>query len=404
MTAHPNILERRGRPVCAAVGLLLVMVSALLVTGCIGCILLPTGCIEPGYVANHDIAVVKLTPNGSLSWYKVINTGGDDTTDDIIPTRDAGFVISARLSDLDRHHSLYPYLIKISRDGNFIWNQSLFELYCDSGTLVTDKNGEIVTISGNQVCRFNADGKWISNGTLDTINNENVIIPTNEGGYIIAGITEEKKPFTKEEFISSGGSVVSWEELCGNTTPPVNLYCGGNQTIIHTNITKMDQNDRPEWSRSLKEYGFSRIPLTVIELKNNRGYLVQVINITNYVCSVHLDVNGNFIKSTPYAIYNNEGHAIARSIFNNTSTIITQTNDGDYLSAGFPGSTLFLESYLYHSGTDGNLHVVKLSSEGTLQWDMAVPNVTVNKVKKIIQTTDGGYVILCENDKFSSLK
>lgn len=413
---------------------MLVMVAVLLAAGCVGCALSPTGCIEPGYVANHDIVVVKLTPNGSLSWYKVIDTGGDDTADGIIPTSDAGFVITSRLSDINRQSGRYPYLVKFSHDGNFVWNRSIYELNCDSGVLTNTQKGEILIVSGNLVCWFNSDGELISNQTLDYINSGNVIIPTNDSGNIIAGISEEEKPFTKEEFISTGRSESYWYELCGNITPPVNPYCGGNHTVIHSIIVKLDRNGSIVWHHSLREYGFTQAPTSVIELKNNQGYIITVRDQLQRQYSISLDLNGNYINATPLetvtditpsgfrdlhweykdipynwepnqvVFFNREGNAIARQILYNTSLIIARTDDYGYLSAGFPGSAQFLSTVLYHRGTEGNLHVVKLSPDGTLQWDMAIPNVTANKVVGIIQTSDGGYAILCESDKVRSTK
>ncbi len=340
MTARPIFPESRRRPVYAAVALVLVMLAVLL-----------AGCDE---TPNKDIVVVKLTPNATLSWSKVIDTGDEDTAEEIIPTSDGGFVISAGLYGMDHPQGRYPYLIKFSRDGNFLWNRSTYELNCDSGPLANNPNGEIITGAGNDSCRFDSDGELISNGT-----------------------------------ISVGG--ISYQ--------------------------------------SLREHGFTSAPTSVIELKNKRGYIVVVQNQSYRPYSVLFDLNSTFINAipletlpeispsafrdlsweykdilrnwVPYQVvfFNREGIAVARQILYSTSSIITQTDDGGYLSAGFKDSSQFLSPYTHSKATEGNFHITKLFPNGTLQWDMSIPNVTINKAVGIIQTSDGGYAILCENDK-----
>ena len=342
MTARPVDPDCRRRPVYAAVALVLVMVAVLLAAGC-------------DETPNKDIIVVKLTPNATLSWSKVIDTGDEDTAEEIIPASDGGFVISAGLYGMDHPQGRYPYLIKFSRDGKFLWNRSTYELNCDSTTVTIKPNGEIITGAGNDSCRFNSDGELISNETISHV----------------------------------GG---------------ISYY-------------------------SLREHGFTDAPASVIELKNNRGYIVVVRNQSYRPFSVLLDSNSTFIHATsletlpeispsafrdlpwdykdilrnwvPYQVvfFNREGNAVARQILYNTSSITTQTDDGSYISAGFIDSSQFLSPYTHSKATEGNLHLTKLFPNGTLQWDTVIPNVTANEAVGITQTSDGGYAILCEDDK-----
>lgn len=341
MTARPIVPECRRRLVCAAVALVL-----------LAAMLLAAGCDE---TPSKDIVVIKLTPNATLSWSKVIDTGDEDTAEEIIPASDGGFVISAGLYGMDHPQGRYPYLIKFSRDGNFLWNRSTYELNCDYGTLTNNPNGEIITVAGNDFCRFNSDGELISNETISHI----------------------------------GG--ISYH--------------------------------------SLREYGFTNAPTSVIELKNKRGYIVVVQNQSYHPFSVFLDLNSTFINATPLetlpeispsavidlqweykdiphnlpyqvVFFDREGNAVARQILYNTSSITTQTDDGGYISAGFMDSSQFLSPYTHSKATEGNLHLTKLFPNGTLQWDTTIPNVTINEAVGIIQTSDGGYAILCENNKY----
>lgn len=113
------------------------------------------------------------------------------------------------------------------------------------------------------------------------------------------------------------------------------------------------------------------------------------------------DIPG-YVMPHQVVFFNPEGNAVARQILYNTSSFITQTEDGGYVSAGFPSSSGFLSPYVVSipgKAKEGTLHMAKFSPNGSLQWDIAIPNVTANEAVGIIQTSDGGYAILCENNK-----
>jgi hypothetical protein len=81
-------------------------------------------------------------------------------------------------------------------------------------------------------------------------------------------------------------------------------------------------------------------------------------------------------------------------------TIAGSTNDGGYIAAGFPGTTRLLwDAPVRERGQEGTLHIVKLRMDGSIDWDRAVQGPVVNSVSQIMQTSDGGYVLVCGNDK-----
>jgi hypothetical protein len=46
------------------------------------------------------------------------------------------------------------------------------------------------------------------------------------------------------------------------------------------------------------------------------------------------------------------------------------------------------------------LHAIRLGPDGTLSWDREIQGVVVNYVEKVIQTQDGGYVILAMKENY----
>jgi hypothetical protein len=86
-------------------------------------------------------------------------------------------------------------------------------------------------------------------------------------------------------------------------------------------------------------------------------------------------------------------------VLNNASRVAIQTGDGGYFSAGFGKGGRYEVIYFAKART-GVLMAVKLNPDGTIAWEKHVPNVAVNQVDRVIQTSDGGYVIMSEHDKF----
>ena len=54
------------------------------------------GCIGRDYVPNRDIVVLKLTPDCSLEWTRVIDDGFDDAALDLVEISGGGYAIAAQ--------------------------------------------------------------------------------------------------------------------------------------------------------------------------------------------------------------------------------------------------------------------------------------------------------------------
>jgi hypothetical protein len=416
MTARPLDPESRRRPLYAAVTLVLAMAAVLLAAGCTG----------PDYVPNSDIVIVKLSSNGILEWYKVIDSGENDQTDSITPVSDGGFIISAQIPDKSRPGRGDQYLMKFSSTGDNLWNRSVYELDCGSSGLKETHQKKIITISGKKFCLFSSDGELIMNRTINPVAG-NPAIETMDGGFLIGGHDSGIVPYTREEFLSSGRNSSSWDQLCGNTTPPENPYCGGFYVKDNTVITKLDNSGDVLWQHSLRLHGTVYSIIPIIEMQNETGYMVLVRSSPQTWYSIHLEKNGTLRKTTQldipqssltppmienlskYSIvsvfpvqvvfFDSQWKAIGIQPLNPTSIVVGQTDDAGYVSAGFFVSPDSMSDRLIDAGKPGGLNVVKFHPDGSTDWVKAVPEVSVNNVKQIVQISDGGYIILCENDK-----
>lgn len=86
----------------------------------------------------------------------------------------------------------------------------------------------------------------------------------------------------------------------------------------------------------------------------------------------------------------------------NASRVIAGTSDGGYISVGVPdfkGDRSY-DSWLStgpHPYT--TFHAILFDSGGHLLWDRALSIGTIREVKRVIQTSDGGYAILAMSEK-----
>ena len=95
------------------------------------------------------------------------------------------------------------------------------------------------------------------------------------------------------------------------------------------------------------------------------------------------------------------GRVIGRRSLN-ASRVINGTSDGGYISVGVPASEgdSGYESMLSagpHTYT--TFHALRFDVEGHLLWDRALSIGTIREVKRVIQTSDGGYVILAMSER-----
>jgi len=69
-----------------------------------------------------DITVMKIGPDGNVQWQTRIDSGEDDTANEIVPMPDGGYVLSGR-NDF-RTHLPAARLIRLNRSGGMEWDRS----------------------------------------------------------------------------------------------------------------------------------------------------------------------------------------------------------------------------------------------------------------------------------------
>jgi len=259
-----------------------------------------------------DVYVVKLDANGNLQWTKTIGGPGYDWGKSLIQTSDGGYAIAGYTS-LIYEEGGDVYLVKLDAHGNLQWTK---------------------TIGGPK------DDRGFS------------LIQTSDGGYAIAGSTSS--------FGAGEGDVY---------------------------VIKLDANGNLQWTKTIggpkDDRGFSLIQTS------DGGYAIAGITESfgageKDVYVVKLDAKGNlqWTKTIGGKSWD-EGHSLI------------QTSDGGYAIAGYTSS--------FGAG-EMDVYVIKLDSNGNLQWTKTIGGPGYDWGKSLIQTSDGGYAIAGYTSSFGAGK
>ena len=225
---------------------------------------------------SFDFLVSKFSSENTLEWQKTYGGSEDDSASAIIQTLGGGFAVlgTSKSSDLEvsaNAGSQDFWLLKLSNNGNLLWEKSFGFLGADYGT---------------------------------------ALLETKDGGFLITGVLD-----------------VSASNGQGNAKSTEIQHAGGDYWAIKT-----DQAGNLEWSRFFGG-SFTEVPLGIIETDDNNFIVVGSSDSTDFNISnskgsydfwiTKLAPNGNLIWEKSFG-----GTQI------DEAKAITNTNDGNFLIVG----------------------------------------------------------------------
>jgi len=349
--------------------------------------ILLAGCIEPGYQPDHDVLVIKLSSNGSLEWSKVIDKGGDDKAGIVIPTNDGGSIISTNFDNY----------LRFSKDGNILWEKEFRDPLCMGDALIQLRDGSFVTASSGNgvVCKLDKNGNLLWNKSsvkFDSVMTSSIhsVIETNDGGFLVAGnyltrLDPDGRPIWQYSYATHDG-IQGYEKTFSVIEMKNRGFLGLSQKYDHLYVIRLDPNGTIIANSSLGE--FSSYHSQGIK-ENNNGYSIMVDNKSNSTMDiVHLDADGNIVNQ--------------RTLKNSPAIV---TSDGGYFSVIVQNP----DEKPDNLSEKGKIAVggKKLDADGTEMW-RSTPltfckpvKTTINiGVSNVVQTSDGGYIILGSRDNF----
>lgn len=414
-------------------------------------LVLSCGCGD--YVPNHDIIVIALHPDGSVAWSRTLDTGYDDVAADIAETATGDLMIAAG-NATGRYGSTTPKLVRLSRNGTVIAELPCPALHGELTAIIRTGDGNLSAATYNgQVGRFDPNGSLI--GVTDTgMTGVWSLAPAPDGGVAAAGTLSQLYPAGSVASYSENGTVSTRGPLANETveTPgchetvleagdkkiPVTECVGAWRTSEQAAVTLIAGNGTVLWQRGYGAYG-PQSAWSIAAGEGGDGYYVDVqgpadnSGLAHRTAFIHILENGSVDWITGgdpaalwYPAYWDIGGGRVRAIIpvqhtegnrsiivrpvvvtfekNGTIThrqeipvasrIVVPTADGGYFSAGFSQGKDGL-AYLDTGAYGGDeAHALKLRADGSTEWETSITDVRPDTIEKVIQTSDGGYVIL----------
>ena len=148
-----------------------------------------------------DIYLLKIDKYGNKVWEKTYGGRGDDRAYDITPTKDGGFIVAGWTNSFGNGKKDI-YLLKIDKYGNKVWEKTYGGRGDDRAYDITPtKDGGFIVAGftysfGNgrkdiYILKIDKNGNKLWERTYGGRNSDiaNSIIPTKDGGFIVAGFT-----------------------------------------------------------------------------------------------------------------------------------------------------------------------------------------------------------------------
>jgi hypothetical protein len=315
----------------------------------------------------EDIWVLKLTSDGEIEWQKTYGGSESGTDPSIQQTNDGGYIVAG---EIEFGAVVYDFwILKLSSAGDVEWQKTYGGDKSDSASFIQQRDdGGYIVVGHTESFGAGWDDIWIlmispagnieRQKTYGGSKNEeaNSFQQTNDGGYIIAGITGS----------FGAGDADFW-------------------------ILKLSSDGDIEWQ---KTYGESeREWASSIQQTIDGGYIVAGwTNSTGAggdgIWILKLFPNGDIEWQKTY-----EGSD------SYSASSIKQTIDGGYIvggSAYFGGG--------YPPCDDSNSLILKLSSTGDIEWQNTYGGnySDVDVASFIQQTSDEGYIVAGQTNSWSA--
>jgi hypothetical protein len=396
-----------------------------------------------GNNGNGDYWIVKLRSIGTIEWQKSLGGSGNDALRSIQLTNDGGYIVAgfseSNDGDVSGNHGMSDYwVVKLNSSGAIEWQKSLGGTVVELVSFVQQTNDGGFIVAGNS---YSNDGDVSGNHgdmnmdywvvKLSSIGNIewqkslggsfedgylNSFQQTNDGGYIVLGNSNSNDgdvtgnhgniDFWVVKLTSLG--ILEWQKSLGGTGDEFSLSIqqtsdggyivagesfsndgdiSGNHGSSDYWVVKLTSLGILEWQKSLGGTDMEYSPK--IQQTIDGGFIVAGSSFSN-----DGDVSGNQGQTDCWVVkLTSDGtiewqKSIGSSYYDNPNSI-ELTNDSGYIISGFVDYEQF--------PTNSDCWIVKLNSTGTIEWQKSLGGSGSDVAFFIQQTSDGGYIVAGES-------
>lgn len=339
------------------------------------------GGTTPGINSRRNLYIVKLRPDGSKQWDKILATTPDNSHDDnfktVLQTQDGGYLVggntvgSGKDKSQESNGGSDHWIIKLAANGTKQWDKSIggtgdeslisINTTADGGYQL---GGRVFSSSSSvpdlEIINITSEGNVKSKLALGKHTNISTLQQTTDGGYILGGSTQLPEYDYKIIKLTALGKT-EWDKTYGGSSAEIF------KSVIQTNdggyllagsSLSGKSGDKSEDSRGSYDYWI-----------------------------IKLDKNGT--KQWDKSLGGSDSDAL---------NSIVQLADGSYIVGGgsySPKSIDKTEDYIGKEDPDDreDFWVIKLSADGKAIWDKTIGARFNESLKYIQQTSDKGFVL-----------
>ncbi len=353
-----------------------------------------------------DIWIIKITSLGVKQWQRKIRADSMfDSRPKIKQTPDGGYIIGIDSDSGVGYDKTVPskgasdyWILKLDSIGTIIWQKSIggagpeslsnLELTTDGGYIISGDSSS--TASGDKtenrinnsndywIVKLDSIGNVVWDNTIGGNFNDNnpVVKPTIDGGYIVSGYSDSNSSVDKTQ--NSYGNYDYWVvKLDANGVVQWDKTIGGD--YVDYSIWLVQSSDGNYY---ISGFSFSGVSGLKTE-PNHQGdiWIVKLDSSGNILWEN--TIGGNYSEEFPYIYTTNDGGIIM--LCNSVSDISgdkTQNNRGISVTTFTDQET-------------PDYWMVKLDSNGIVQWDKTIGGNLRDSIfgNNVLQTSDGGFIV-----------
>ena len=311
-------------------------------------------------VVNSDVWILKLDINGSIQWQRSYGGIGYDIARSIQEASDGGYIVAGETSSFGTDTDVW--VLKLDANGIIQWQN-----------------------------RYGGSGDDIAYSVRQT----------SDGGYIVAGETTSFGAGGADAFmlkIDANGGVV-WLKSYGGTGDDRarSIQQTSDGFIVAGETDSFGAGKADIWVLKLGASGDLVWQKTFGAKKDDAAYSVQQTSDGGYIIAGEATSTGSILKKAFLLKLDASGGLVWHKTYGGANGEVAysvqQTSDGGYIIAGQSKS---------FGNILGDMWVLKIRSDGGIDWQKTYGSGGSNSANFICQTTDGGYIVAGETSSFGA--